>query len=177
MPVTLRKISTGVEKTIKGMLDRSKLLDGYLNRVVLPDYIRTQRARFESHNDGNDFQGGTWPALNQKYAEYKRKKYGSYPGGGEKTNIRTSRLISSLTMQPNKYDEPDTKNKRKKTGRRLPGTGSEFAAIVNNGRLSIYTLVPYAQYVDEKRTFSMWSPSFYARQARGAMSYLIGRAL
>ena len=175
--VRLKSIQSGVSDWIAACEDRVNLIDGYLNRVVKADYIATQRSRFEAQNVGDDFGGGSWASLDSSYASYKRRKFEAYPGAGTKINVATSNLLQSLTLSDSYYPSPVPK--RIRAGRGGKASGGESAAgslaVVDNQSIHIYTMVPYAQYVDEVRTFTTWSQIFWDRINRGIMNYLAGK--
>lgn len=193
MKVSLKRVKLNIGSYFSELTKRAKGISLYLTRVVLPEYINVQRNRFATQNSGADFGGAPWGALDPTYLAYKQKKYQSYPGGGNKINIRTSRLLNSLLLQENNYSEPTWERQNnsmlglyanksfgwssrvkgnKKKGQSKGGTGKEYASVVNDAGLYIYTLVPYAKYVDEKRTFSDFSPFFFNRIHTGIMNYI-----
>lgn len=175
--VRLTQIQGGITNWLIACTSRINLIEGYLNRIVKQDYIKTQTNRFESENVGPDFDGGKWESLDQKYAEYKRKKYASFPGGGNKVNVRQSNLLQSLLLQDSYYPAPEPKKIR--AGKKgSPSKGEQTAgslAVVNATSIHIYTMVPYASFVDEERTFTKWSQYFWDRTNRGIMDYLSGK--
>ncbi len=175
--VRLRTIQSGADEWLTACSSRVNLIDGYLNRVVKQDYINAQKDRFESQNAGDDFGGGKWADVDKDYATYKQEKYAGYPGGGTKINIRASNLFQSLMLSDSFYPSPEKKRIRAGKGGK-PSAGETMAgslAIVDAASIHIYTLVPYASFVDEKRTFTNWSPNFWMRINRGLMDYLSGR--
>ena len=175
--VSLRTIHGGATEWFTASEERLNLIDGYLNRVVKQDYINTQANRFENENVGDDFGGDKWAALyDSKYSAYKRNKYAAYPGSGNKLNVATSNLLQSLTLSDSFYPSPEPKKIR--AGRKGKQSKGELMAgslaIVDDASIHIYTLVPYAEFVDEQRTFTQWSQIFWDRINRGIMNYLAG---
>lgn len=172
--VQLRVIQGGISQWIAACDKRINLIAGYLDRIVKQDYINTQRTRFMDENVGADFDGGRWESMDAKYADYKRKKYAAYPGGGTKINVRTSNLLESLLLSDNFYPSPEPS--RIRGGKQSRGEAMAGSlALVNATSIHIYTMVPYASYVDENRTFSKWSQHFWDRTNRGIMDYLAGK--
>jgi len=167
----------GITQWLEACSSRVNLIDGYLNRVVKQDYINTQSTRFENENVGDDFGGGKWARLDKDYATYKAQKFAGYPGGGTKLNVRASNLLQSLLLKDTYYASPEPKKIR--AGRKgKASTGAAIAgslAVVDAASIHIYTLVPYAEFVDEKRTFTDWSQHFWDRTNRGIMDYLAGK--
>ena len=175
--VSLRSVQSGVSEWLAACSDRVNMIDGYLNRIVKQDYINTQGERFMSENVGDDFDGGKWAGLDSKYSDYKRRVFASYPGAGSKTNVRTSNLMQSLLLSDTFYPSPEPKKIRAGRGGKT-SQGEAMAgslAVVDGASIHIYTLVPYAQYVDEQRTFTQWSQFFWDRINRGIMNYLAGK--
>lgn len=170
--VSIKSVQSGISEWLTACADRVNLIDGYLNRVVKQDYINAQRDRFDSENSGEDFLGGRWQGLDSKYSEYKKRVFSSYPGSGAKLNVRTSNLMQSLLLSDTFYPSPAPKKiKAKNKGEQMAGS----LAVVDAASIHIYTLVPYAEHVDEVRTFSSWSPFFWKRINRGIMNYLAGK--
>lgn len=56
---------------------------------IYPLYQKLQTERFQSENAS---EGQKWKPIQKEYADYKLKKFKSYPGGGRKTLIATSTL-------------------------------------------------------------------------------------
>lgn len=149
MATGITKLSDGITKRLDDMVKRVNLVPGYLSRVVYRKYQNVQRERWASENTNRDVDGGAWHALDPSYADYKRRKYKGYPGGGTKLLIRTKRLLNSVV-----------------------GPSTEQSVIVDKKSIHIYTLVPYAKYVDEVRTFSKYSDIFKRDILRGLRDYV-----
>src|SRR5579872_4974281 len=86
------RTSDGVERQLDAMVNRTKQLPAYLQRVVYPQYQKAQIARWQSENAS---EGNPWPALNDEYAKWKRRKFAGYDGGGNVMMIRTGDLSQS----------------------------------------------------------------------------------
>lgn len=119
---------SGIEDNIQGMLDRSKSMQSYLNRVVYKQYQNAQRKRWMTENAS---EGTRWSPLNPKYREYKKKKFAAFDGRGTKMLIATDRLYKSVI-----------------------GPGADHGKLVSDKRIEITWKTPYAVYVDEKRPFT-----------------------
>ena len=175
--VKITSVQSGINEWLTACASRVNLIDGYLNRVVKQDYINAQLNRFKSKNSGADFTGDGWKGLDPTYQTYKRKKYADYPEGGDTINIATSNLLQSLILSDEYYPSPRPRKIRrsKKGGKSAGQDAAGSLAVVDATSIHIYTLVPYAKYVDEKRTFTGWSQNFWNRINRGIMDYLTGR--
>lgn len=178
--IRLKTIHSGFDEWFTACTERLDLVSGYLNRIVKQDYLISQQNRFDTNNAGPDFEGGAWASLDPKYAEYKRKRYAAFPGSGTQTNVRQSNLLSSLLLTNTYYPNPEPRKIR--AGRKGKKSAGQLAAgslvTVDTTSIHIYTLVPYAKYVDEdhaKRTFTQWSQVFWDRINRGIMNYLAGK--
>lgn len=79
-------------------------------------------------------EGSGWEPLKPGYAKYKAKKYGSFVGSGTKMLIREFKLLPSVM-----------------------GPGDGFKKVVTNESFTISTGIEYAQWVDQKRSFTKWS--------------------
>lgn len=148
--VSVLSIAKGIENQLDKMVKNANLLPGYLDRVVYRQYQKAQRKRWETENSDNFSAGGHWEALDPGYAAYKRKKFASYRGGGEKILIATGRLFEGVI-----------------------GPSQDHEKLVTERQIIISTSVPYAHYVDEDRTFTKFSPMFYSDVYQGLKEYLV----
>lgn len=146
---SIRSMSSGIENMLDGMVKRANMVPGYLNRVVYRQYQNAQRERWTSENASQDFTGGIWDRLSIPYQEYKFREFYDYPGAGSKILIATNRLQKSVI-----------------------GPSPEHQKIVTDRAIKIFTTVPYASYVDEKRTFTKFSQIFYRDVFKGLKDYL-----
>jgi hypothetical protein len=131
MSIALTTVSDGITKMLKGMRQREKALQGYLNRNVVEQYRALQRRRWMTENAS---EGQPWLALNPGYAARKRRIYASFEGAGTKKLIATGKLYKSVI-----------------------GPGEGFRKVVTPRTLYLATTVGYAKYVDEKRSITEWS--------------------
>ena len=150
MSAAIRALTKGIQDQLEGMVKRANLVPGYLDRVIYKEYQNAQRTRWKTENEGDDFEGGMWDTLDPEYETWKIAKYGSNPmGHGEKILIASGRLFFGVV-----------------------GPGPDHQKIVGERSIRINTSVPYATHVDEKRTFTQWSPRFYSRLGKGLTDYL-----
>lgn len=128
----LKQVMSGVENNLQGMLDRSKRMQAYLNRVVYKQYQNAQRQRWIT--EGASELGSKWKDLDPKYKERKKKIFATYDGRGTKMLIATGRLYKSVI-----------------------GPGADHAKVVTDKRLEVLWTTPYSVYVDEERDFTTFS--------------------
>jgi hypothetical protein len=124
----MKQVLSGIEDNLNGMLDRSKRMQAYMNRVVYKQYQNAQRSRWMS--EGNS-EGDPWKALNPKYKERKKIIFAAYEGQGTKMLIATGRLFKSVI-----------------------GPGADHKKIVTDKSIEVAWSTPYAVYVDEVRPFT-----------------------
>lgn len=127
----LETLSRGITNYLKGLRQRERALQGFLNRNVLEMYRNLQRRRWMTENAS---EGNAWAALNPGYAARKKKVYAGYPGKGTKKLIATNTLFLSVI-----------------------GPGKGFRKVTTPRSLIIATTVEYAPYVNEIRPFTEWS--------------------
>lgn len=144
---SLKIITDGIGQQIKGYLDRSKFIDGYLNRTVYPEYQNRQRMRWQTENTS---EGTQWKSLKPEYAERKKSIFASYEGSGTKMMIATGRLFKSVI-----------------------GPGKDHRKIVSNGRLTVSWTTPYAIYTEDVRPVNEWDPKQDKEMYDAAAVYLI----
>ena len=137
----------GAGQYLMGMLDRSRLVDGWLNRVAYPTVIAKQRKRWETEGSS---EGETWAPLNPAYAARKLKRFRDYPGAGRKMLIATSNLVSSVTG-----DKTDNHYK-----------------LVSGNRLETGTTISYGAWVNEKRDFVTLDQATIDELKAGLIAYL-----
>lgn len=130
MSAALTTVSDGITKMLKGMRQREKALQSYLNRNVLEQYRNLQRRRWMTENAS---EGTPWSSLNPDYARRKLRVFAAYPGAGTKKLVATGKLYQSVI-----------------------GPGEGFRKIATPRSLYIATTVGYAKYVDEKRSITEW---------------------
>lgn len=128
MSVSLKTVKDGITVNLKGLLDRGRAMQSFLNTNIYQMYQNIQRERWMTEN-ASETEG--WKSLSTKYAAYKLKKYAGSEYGGDKMLIATGDLFKAVI-----------------------GPGSGQRKMVTNTKLYISTDIPYAGYVDEKRNFT-----------------------
>ena len=134
MSASLTTVTDGISQVFKGMLQREKALQSYLNRNVLEQYRNIQRKRWMTENLSES--GIKWTRLNVNYAKRKRKIYAAYEGSGTKMLVATGKLYKSVI-----------------------GPGEGFRKIVTPRSLYLATTVEYAPHVNDARSFTEYSPA------------------
>jgi hypothetical protein len=90
--VKLTKTQDDLSKTLKEMTDRAGSSGGFSR--IYPIYQKYQLQRFQTKNAS---EGKPWPDYKRSdYAEYKKKRFKSYPGSGSKMMIATSTLAGAV---------------------------------------------------------------------------------
>lgn len=158
----------GIEEKLNALASRSQNAKGYLNRVVYKQYQKAQKERWETEGES---EGPKWKPLSTRpfiawwekdmnayyaaqeggYALYKKYKFASYPGRGQKMLVATNKLVKSVI-----------------------GPGDGHRKVVTKNKLLVATTVPYAKYVDEARSFTTWSKKTMNEIKSGLVGYLTG---
>lgn len=146
MSASLRAVSNGILKSLEGVKEREKALQGYLNRNVVEQYRNAQRTRWMTENAS---EGQKWTRLNADYAKRKKKVYATYPGAGSKMLIATNRLFKSVI-----------------------GPGEGFRKVTTPRSLTISTTVEYAPFVSEARDFTHFGKKTMSEIKRGVMRFV-----
>lgn len=149
MSENLQSIQTGVTMNLQAKIARGKSLRGWIDRVAYPQYQNLQRERWMTEGAS---QGTSWPSLNPKYEKYKARKFASFPGGGTKMMIATSRLFNSVIGD-------DLENHRK---------------IATDTSLEVFSTLDYAQYPNVRRNFTDFSQATMEDLANQAAQYIMG---
>jgi hypothetical protein len=147
--MSLKFSVNGISQHLNNMIDRSRAIDGWLNRVAYPAIIKAQRVRWQSEGES---EGETWTPLNPRYARQKLKRYRDYPGQGRKMLIATGALIASMTGDDQ----------------------SKHFKLVGNQRLEVGTMLGYAGYVDDVRDITTLSQATLDDLADNLGDYLTG---
>ena len=146
MSASIKTVSDGITKMLRGMRQREKALMGNFNRNLLEKYRNQQRKRWMTENAS---EGQPWAALDPTYASRKRRQFAGYPGRGTKKLIATNRLFESVI-----------------------GPGKDFRKIVTPRGLYIATVTPYAKYVSEDRNFTDWSQRSIRERNKGIADFI-----
>lgn len=151
-PGRVKKIKSEVTERLEKMMKDVKDKDGFLKRYVFPEYQYVQKQRWMTENVTQDVTGGQWEKLNPLYETYKRKKYQSYAGGGSRLLIAQYRLLPSVV-----------------------GESKDSRVLIQDGKLGVFSILPYASYVNETRPFDTFSASWKKRISGAWASYVAGR--
>lgn len=85
----------GIRKQLEAMVARGKSPSAFMQRVTLNQYKKAQVARWETEGASEDV---TWePLTSISYKAYKRRRYASYDGAGNKLMIATGGLYQAAT--------------------------------------------------------------------------------
>ncbi len=135
MNAKLEVTHDGISEKLKTMLTRANGVSTFLQRVILPEYYKAQEERWETENAS---EGETWTAIKPGYAAYKKRKFASFPGGGEKLLIATGKLAFAAT------------GRTPSDGYKLI-TNDSFVVGIND------EAIPYGKYVAETRPIMKFS--------------------
>lgn len=142
----MKKVESGITDRLEFMSKRSNAMQGFLNTVVYKEYQNAQRKRWITENSS---EGNGWKAISSEYAAIKRKKWASAPGGGTKLLIASGRLYQSVI-----------------------GPSNDHRKITTNTSISIFSTVPYADYVNQERDFTNFGPEFKQRIMDKLQAYM-----
>ena len=119
-------VQDGITKQLNAMATRARTVQAFLNSTIYTMYQNLQMQRWMTEGSS---EGEGWPALNSSYARYKLRRYGggpkykwiggmgegrpwepdgswpSFPGGGSKMMIGTTRLVSAVIGPNDTYNE------------------------------------------------------------------------
>lgn len=155
MKVSIKTINRGIEKQLKGYLDRSRSVESYLKRVTTQQVANIQMKRFMTQNTS---EGIAWEELrSQRYIAWKKVHFGA-TDTGKPILIASKTLFKSLT-------DPNDGN---------------FLAVTTPRSLVISTRVPYAKRHNDgdpakniaERNFSRYSKTTLAEIRRGVFRYM-----
>lgn len=146
MAESLKKTQNGIENRLNGMIDRASGMQGFLDRVIFRLYQNAQRQRWMTENQS---EGEKWRPLSPGYDIWKKKKFASFPGGGEKMLIATNRLFPSVV-----------------------GESGETRKVVTNRGLVVATTVPYAPKVAEIRPFMKFGKATIDKMKKSLRDYI-----
>jgi hypothetical protein len=135
-------------------MKNAKSKDGFLKSYVYPEYQYVQKQRWISENATEDVTGGQWERLNPVYETYKKKKFASYPGSGSRLLIAKSNLLPSVV-----------------------GESKDSRVLIQDGKLGIFSSLPYASYVNEKRPFDTFSSAWRKKISEAWAQYIAGKPI
>lgn len=146
----LEQVKSGVEDRLKGMITRGKSVSAYMNRVLLKEYKDAQNERWQTQGASQEKQ---WAPLSPLYVRQKKKRFASFPGGGNKMMVATSRLSAgALGLDSQYYYKIVTDN--------------SFIFGINLGAL------PYAKYPGVRRPFMSFSDNTLKKWMDGIANYV-----
>lgn len=146
-----------VKKMFEGMIERSKLTTGWLNRVAYPQLLNVQRLRWQTEGGS---EGSPWVKTTDPYRTSKLKRYADYPGGGRKDLIATGRLAFSMTLDGSLNSAKASMNDHYK--------------LVQENKLEMGSFVPYARFMQESgRDMTTLSPDTQTELAENLRDYIV----
>jgi hypothetical protein len=166
--LNFEKLESKITKRLDTMVANAGNAQGYLARVVYPQFQQAQINQFRSAGDGSrdvvTSEGHDWVALTEsyRYAKYWRNVERQSKRGRGKPYSYTQAgfLIATGTLFQS-----------------VVGTSSEFhRRIVTPSSIQITTTLPYAKHVAEKRPFMQLGTDTMTMIKRGLRDYLVGRA-
>lgn len=143
----IETLMNGIQDQLEKMLDRSRSMQSYLNRVVYSQYQNAQRKRWITEGAS---EGSQWQSLNPKYAEIKKVRFAAFPGAGNKMLIATGRLQKSVI-----------------------GPGEDHRKIATDRDLTVSWTTPYAVYVSEVRPFETLGDKTMSDIYEGAAKFIM----
>lgn len=132
--------------------------EGWSNTRFMHIYATRQRQRWMTAGGS---ERNEWAALDGRYVYRKWQKFATYPGSGQKLLIATSRLLASVLPPSERRQEIGMKP-------------DEFSKVPGRRRIQFGTRNPYAEFVNEKRNFTDWSPDSRLAFANDYKKYLMG---
>lgn len=183
----LKKVQDGIQRNLKGLVQRERALRAYLNTTVYRQYQNAQLKRWMTEGAS---EGRQWAPLSRKYAVYKRLRYGggprftwvggsgegrpwvragnwpTYPGAGTKMLIATGRLVSGV-IGPMKNGSIFGMSASAKDHRKIVGARS----------IEIRYVVPYGQDVHSRRNFEGLSENTNRLIVKDLMRFLVNNTM
>lgn len=132
---------------------------------LYPVYQQLQIQRFMTENAS---EGTPWDSLKPEYAEYKKKKYNSFPGGGSKTLIATSTLAGAVIGPGSPFQGTDKH-------RAIFKPYSMQISVDASGVNAQGKPFTYPEFVAEKRPFMKFSQKSLDQLKSELQKYLIGK--
>lgn len=141
----MKKVESGITSKCAKLVKKANAMQGFLNTVVYKEYQNAQRKRWITENVS---EGKQWSALNAEYVKRKRRLFAAYEGGGNAMLIATGRLYKSII-----------------------GPSPDHRKITTTKSLTIYSTVPYTEFVNKKRDFTEFGRAFEKRIQEKLHSY------
>ncbi len=158
----IKMVKDGINEKLKLMLTRSQ--SSKATARIYSVYQALQTKKFMTQNAS---EGEVWKPLQSEYADYKKKKYGSWPGGGTKTLIRTGTLAGAVIGPGAPFEGTDHHTA-------MFSTGSMTIRVNQSGVNAEGKPFTYPQYVAEKRPFMEFSQASLDKMKDALKKYMIG---
>jgi hypothetical protein len=149
MEVGLEILVDQITARIDAMAKRANTLPQFFERNLKRRYLDAQKSRFMLENSGEFVDGGTWDRLSPAYAAAKPHRFKSYPGGGTKLLIATNKLVDSVLAK-----------------------STDYRQVTGDRSFIVSTTVPYAGFVDDKRTITRFNSKFYIGINQDLIAYV-----
>lgn len=155
----IKKVIDEIEQSLDAMVQRGKKMEGYLNRVVYGQYQAAKAREWETEGQS---EGATWKSINKDYERRKKIRFADAPGAGAHLLIATGRLVSSVIGPSSEWTVFDVK-----------GAAKDHRKKVERKSITISTVVPYAEYVNQEREFVGLGDDSQALIFKGLAKYMI----
>lgn len=136
--MSVKKLSDGIERKLDAMVKRVNTMPQFFLRNVKRRYLAAQKVRWMNENSDSKLKGGAWAPLSEPYATEKPKRFKAFPGAGQKLLIAKNTLVNSIL-----------------------GLSTDYREVVGDRTYIVSTTVPYATFVDEKRSITGFTETFY----------------
>lgn len=147
--ITYKALDKSIQNSLLDLIRKGSNLNALLNRNIYQLYQNAQRQRWMTENAS---EGSPWVKLNPDYERVKRRIYANEEHGGRKILIASGRLYKSVI-----------------------GPSPDHRKIVGNNKLIIKTVVDYAKYVDQARTFTTFGQPTIDKIKKTISEYLMKR--
>ena len=124
------RVTKHLEAMVKNTEGQS--LKAFFNRQFYPEYQEAQIKRWKTEGAS---QGDEWDSLNPIYKKYKLKAFAKFPYSGRRMMIAEGLLFPSVVGE----------------------SGGYHRKLISKDGIRIATVLDYALYVDDARSFSTWS--------------------
>lgn len=157
--VLFEKKQDELSPALDELTTRASGMAAFFKTRIFPMYLNAQRSRWQTENSS---EGAQWKNYREgstgRYASYKRKKWASAPGGGEKMMMASAKLFQVVTAE--------------QSGLNQLFESTKMVLAVDDGA------VPYAKFAAAERPFMEFGDDTIQKM-RDAISAFIktGRAL
>lgn len=161
-----QKVKDDFSATMNKMLDNTRSAQGGFARIYAL-YQRFQTDRFTSQNSS---EGDPWPELSAKYADYKRKKFASFPGSGTKMMIASGTLAGAVIGPGAPFSGTDR--------HRAVFTSTSMQISVDmSGKNAAGKDFDYAADAAEQRPFMEFSDAHLEQMKEELSQFILGQVL